>query len=192
MVMLKVRPKRKHNLSFAPLFGPGLVNTPKECSQLIPSFQLMLSLLSPFVAEPPYLSSLALPLNRIDDAVGPSAKVSTRKKVSNLTGSRQICICHSKMGSFCLLTFVDDEEGDKNQLDVFSILPVIYILLPSAGVFILYFKSCHILYFSSFLPYFVFSILPVMAIIRSIATWWGVVRRLTWHNQTSAPNSVLL
>ena len=152
----------------------------------------MLSLLFPFVAEPPYLSSLALPLNRIDDAVGPSAKVSTRKKVSNLTGSRQICICHSKMGSFCLLTFVDDEEGDKNQLDVFSILPVIYILLPSAGVFILYFKSCHILYFSSFLPYFVFSILPVMAIIRSIATWWGVVRRLTWHNQTSAPNSVLL
>ena len=91
----------------------------------------MLSLLFPFVAEPPYLSSLALPLNRIDDAVGPSAKVSTRKKVSNLTGSRQICICHSKMGSFCLLTFVDDEEGDKNQLDVFSILPVIYILLPS-------------------------------------------------------------
>ena len=115
-----------------------------------------------------------------------------KKKVSNLTGSRQICICYSKMGSFCLLTFVDDEEGDKNQLDVFSILPVIYILLPSAGVFVLYFKSCHILYFSSFLPYFVFSILPVMAIIRSIATWWGVVRRLTWHNQTSAPNSVLL
>ena len=106
----------------------------------------MLSLLFPFVAEPPYLSSLALPLNRIDDAVGPSAKVSTRKKVSNLTGSRQICICHSKIGSFCLLTFVDDEEGDKNQLDVFSILPVIYILLPSAGVFILYFKSCHAIF----------------------------------------------
>ena len=39
----------------------------------------MLSLLFPFVAVPSYLSSLALPLNRIDDAVGPSAKVSTRK-----------------------------------------------------------------------------------------------------------------
>ena len=74
----------------------------------------MLSLLFPFVAVPSYLSSLALPLNRIDDAVGPSAKVSTRKKVSNLTGNRQIYICHSEMGSFFLLTFVDDEEGDRN------------------------------------------------------------------------------
>ena len=97
----------------------------------------MLSLLFPFVAVPSYLSSLALPLNRIDDAVGPSAKVSTRKKVSNLTGSRQIYICHIEMGSFCLFTFADDEGGDKDYLDVFSIL-------------------------------------PVMAIIRSIAICWGV------------------
>ena len=99
----------------------------------------MLSLLFPFVAVPSYLSSLALPLNRIDDAVGPSAKVSTRKKVSNLTGSRQIYIYHNEMGSFCPLTFFYDEEVNKNQLDVFSILLVMAILRSIAMCLGMYF-----------------------------------------------------
>ena len=97
----------------------------------------MLSLLFPFVAEPPYLSSLALPLNRIDDAVRPSAKVSTRKKVSNLTG--QICICHSKMGSFCLLTFVDDEEGDKKSIGcIFNLAGYIHSIAICWGIYSLF------------------------------------------------------
>ena len=78
-----------------------------------------------------------------------------KKKVSNLTGSRQIYNCHSEMGSLCLLTF-DNDEWITCIFNLADYGNYTYVPLPSGGGCILCFQSCHILYLSfSFLPYFV-------------------------------------